>query len=141
MKQLLSLLIVAICIFTGVKAQHIPDANFAKALHEKYPDCIDEKDNLLPAASSITDLEIDNYGIKNLSGIIGFTKLQTLNLWRDSLTELPTLPETITDLKCSSNQLTALPKLPDDLYKLNCIFNNLTKLPDLPKKIHTLLLS
>ena len=128
-------LIVTLFILTGVRAQHIPDANFAKALHEKYPDCIDEKDNLLPAAGNQDILKLENFGIRDISGIEGFKKLEFLYVSRNSLTELPTLPEKILILECDENQLSGLVNLPDDLERFLCQKNRLVKLPDLPKKL------
>ncbi len=56
-----------------------------------------------------------------------------LNLSGLGLTKLPTLPNNLKDLDCSSNKLTSLPpRLPDTLCKLNCRCNKLTSLPILP---------
>jgi hypothetical protein len=48
------------------------------------------------------------------------------------LTQLPTLPSTLTELVCYKNQLTQLPPLPSTLQYLDCKHNKLTQLPPLP---------
>ena len=60
-----------------------------------------------------------------------------LDLSNLKLTELPSLPEGITLLKCSFNQLTFLPPLPSTLKTLICSSNRLTSLPELPS-LHVL---
>ena len=43
----------------------------------------------------------------------------------NKLTELPKLPESLTNLDCWNNKLTELPKLPESLMGLFCGNNNL----------------
>ena len=58
-----------------------------------------------------------------------------LDLSALGLTELPELPQTLTDLYCSDNQLTVLPELPQTLTELFCLHNELTVLPELPQTL------
>ena len=62
----------------------------------------------------------------------------TLDLSFLELTELPELPNTLTQLYCHNNNLTKLPELPKTLTTLYCFNNNLTELPKLPKTLRFL---
>ena len=136
MKKILSLVIVAMCFITEIKAQHIPDAEFARAIHDLYPNSIDGKDDLLPAAGYIKELELIIFHIRNLSGIEGFLSLKILDISNEEfLTELPVLPNTIEKLYCMNTGLTHIDHLPDSLKLLFCGGSQLTSLPILPQNI------
>lgn len=53
------------------------------------------------------------------------------------LTEIPSLPDGIVELRCSNNRLTSLPQLPSGLQTLYCSNNQLTSLPPLPSSLKT----
>ena len=59
-------------------SQNIPDANFAAAIRANCAACIDACNNLTVAAASLTNLDIPNRNISDLTGIGGFTSLQAL---------------------------------------------------------------
>ena len=63
-------------VFTSAVAQNIPDANFAQAIREACPSCINSDDNLLGPAKSLTQLNVSSKGISDLTGIVGFTDLE-----------------------------------------------------------------
>jgi hypothetical protein len=113
----LSLFFAIFCIvqFTELKAQNIPDANFAAAIRAVCPECIDAGNNLTYAALFITDLNVSNKNISNLTGVRGLSSLQNLNCSYNNLTTIPTLPSWLTCLACSNNLLTNLPALPVNL--------------------------
>ena len=111
---------------------HISDAGFARALHDKYPDCIDENNNLLPPAGQINELILQNAGIKDLSGIQGFLKLRKLDILHNSITNLPELPNTLGELYCNENNISFIKNLPTNLKRLDCRGNKLRMLPKLP---------
>ena len=60
-----------------------------------------------------------------LSNLKNYTKLIDFNCYSCNLTELPDLPNSLTELECHHNNLTELPDLPNSLTYLECTFNNL----------------
>lgn len=117
----------------------IPDQNFAVAIHTACPTCIDPgTNNLLPPAATLTNLNVNNKKIADLSGIEGFTNLKTLQCDSNSLVTLPALPSGLIYLHCYLNKLTALPTLPESLISLYCNWNQLKNLPTLPKNLENL---
>ncbi len=146
-------LAVLLFCFT-VNAQHIPDKNFADAIRSKYSSCIDDNNDLLPAAKSIEKLEVQNAGIESLEGIQGFTSLIALDfrnnrniksipvlpvsikkLWMGytGLNSLNELPPSLELLEVNRCPLTSLPALPSSLLILLCEESGLTSLPHLPE--------
>lgn len=129
------------------KAQwvNIPDSNFAAYLHSQMVGvCM--SGNLLDTTCSevltVRDLEPSYYGIHDLTGIQYFKNLRQLLCYNDSLTQLPTLPMTLTNLDCSRNKITSLPTfLPPNLDTLVCDVNNLDSLPVLPSTLVLLSIS
>ena len=120
------------------QAQTITDNAFAGAIREVCPTCIDDANKLLFPATSLTSLDISNKGISDLTGIGGFTSLKSLNCHSNKLTQLPTLPSTLTTLQCYVNQITSLPTLPAGLTALSCSYNQLPFLPNLPTTLTAL---
>lgn len=59
--------------------------------------------------------------------------IKELNIQKETIELLNSLPEDLEVLSCSNCGIDNLPKLPKNLKKLYCSFNNLTKLPKLPK--------
>lgn len=101
------------CLFMqNTSARNIPDPNFADAIREVCPACIDVNDNLTPAAQNLDSLDVFNSQISNLTGIEGFTNLTYLDCQSNYLDSLPGLPNGLTYLLCNSNQLTSLPAFP-----------------------------
>ncbi|MEZ4905491.1 MAG: hypothetical protein R2822_28865 [Spirosomataceae bacterium] len=49
-----------------------------------FPTCIDASNNLLPAAANLTTLNVANKNIVELTGITGFTSLETLLCYNQS---------------------------------------------------------
>ena len=121
-------------------AINIPDANFATAIRTACPTCIDGSNNLTAAAATLTILNVYHKSIMDLTGIDGFTSLQTLDCTSNSLTFLPALPTGLISLNCYSNYLTSLPTtLPSSLRNLDCSINKLTSLPiALPSSLRNL---
>ncbi len=121
-----------------LKAQNIPDANFAAAIRQQCPTCIDANNDLLPAAQTLTNLNVYSSNIADLTGVAGFTNLEALYCGANQLTSLPILPNSLVELNCPSNQLTSLPTLPNSLTRLYCDRNQLTSLPNLPNLLSAL---
>ena len=87
------------------------------------------KENLEKMAS-VTELNIAEKGLTDLSALKYFTGLQTLDCSRNSLTELDVSALTnLTSLDCSFNSLTELDvSALTNLTSMDCSFNSLTKL-------------
>ena len=119
----------------------IPDANFVTYLQALIPAAM--SGNQLNTSSTLVtstthSISVGGRSIADLSGIQYFTSLTYLICYNNSLTNLPTFPNTLTSLNCEGNQLTSLPTLPNSLLVLNCGYNSLTNLPVLPNSLQTL---
>jgi hypothetical protein len=126
------------CSFSALslKAQNIPDANFAAAIRSICPLCINSSNDLTASASYLTTLDVSNKSISNLTGVEGFSSLRTLNCSFNNLTILPNLPEWISNLSCNNNQIVNLPTiLPRYLRIFNCANNLINCLPCLPESL------
>ena len=160
------LLVIMLSIFSRhIKAQHISDANFAAAISQNCPSCIDGSNNLTAAAASLATLSISGKSISNLSGIQGFTSLTTLDCSNNSITTatLGSLPTSLTGLNvsynsgitslpsfssytslqflfCTNCSLTSLPNMPNSLKRLDCYSNQITAMPNLSNTQITLFL-
>ena len=90
-----------------IDATNFPDEKFRNyLLAQSYG-----KDGILtePEIKSITDLNVYDKGIKDLTGIAYFTALTRLKCFDNSLTSLDVSKNTaLTDLDCSGNSLTSL---------------------------------
>ncbi len=116
----------------SANAQNIPDANFAQAIREQCPTCIDANNNLLASAKNLNRLAIDNRNIASIEGIAGFTELRILISYNNQLTSLPTMPSRLEIWGLGGNKLQSLPMLPASTILLNVSDNKLTSLPALP---------
>ncbi len=119
-------------------AQKIPDANFAQAIREQCPTCIDAENNLLPPAKTLTSLSVFSKNIASIEGVVGFEKLTFLGCSSNRLTELPSLPASLTGWYFSNNRLTNLPTIPANVRVLYVGYNELTSLPELPAGLKNL---
>lgn len=135
----LGLFLKTFVIASSVSAQNIPDINFANAIRSTCPTCIDASNNLLPAAASLTTLDVSGKNIADLTGIGGFTSLLYLYCNNNQLTKLPALPSSLSWLLCEINKITELPQLPNSLTFLNCQGNKISYLPTLPSSLHRLI--
>ena len=135
-------LAASFCLFLpSATAQNIPDPNFADAIRNVCPGCIDDNNNLTSAAQDLDSLDVggavlDSWDISNLAGIEGFINLKFLDCSYNHLGSLPTLPASLTYLKCSHNLMSLPPTtLPASLKYLYCPYNLLNSLPDLPDSL------
>ena len=74
---------------------------------------------------NITELDLSNKNLTELSDLSRFTKLQILKCSNNKFTSLPNnLPDSLQILSCYNNQITSLPStlgcLPKSLQKLYC---------------------
>lgn len=116
----------------------IPDSNFVHYLKTIVPTAF-KGDSLNKSSTLVTtttqSISVSSYSIISLSGIQYFTSLTYLECDYNSITSLPTLPNTLKWLDCNHNQLTSLPTLPTSLTYLDCEANQLTNLPTLPNTL------
>ncbi|WP_100610517.1 T9SS type B sorting domain-containing protein [Confluentibacter lentus] len=110
-KTVISLVIITLTYFVGT-AQNtfVPDDNFEQALIDLGLD-FGALDDYVPTAniSAITDLDVNNLNISDLTGIEDFAALSTLNCDQNNLTSLDVTQNTnLTQLFCRNNQLTTL---------------------------------
>jgi Secretion system C-terminal sorting domain len=109
----------------------IPDLNFENALIAQNLDTPGPDGKVFTfAISSLTNLDVSNRGIKNLSGIQDFAALKTLNCGNNSMINLDVSKLVkLTTLRCNSNQLIALDVSKNiALTYLDCFTNQLTSL-------------
>jgi len=137
-KTLLLLSIVAMRQIHGQTFVTIPDANFITYLQGIVPTAMsgNQMNTSSTAVTSYTQaINVSSLSIANLSGIQYFSSLTYLKCNNNSLTSLPTLPNSLVELDCESNSLTSLPALPNSLQTLKCYSNSLTSLPTLPNSL------
>ena len=122
-----------------LQAQTIPDANFAQAIRNVCPTCINASNVLLAPAATLTTLDVSGEMVSDLTGLNGFTSLQRFECISNLITILPALPSTLTYLDCTNNQISSLPMLPNTLTTLNCSANRFGSLPTpLPSALRVL---
>ncbi|MEG0662077.1 MAG: hypothetical protein RR472_02250, partial [Anaerovoracaceae bacterium] len=88
--------------------------------------------------ATISELDINSWGVQSLDGIQHFKSLQALYCKDNKLTTIPALPDSLLLLDCTGNNLVSLPKLPDSLLGLVCTDNALKELPALPSSLSLL---
>lgn len=87
----------------------IPDPNFEQALIDLGYDDIVDGQVLTGNIQNLTELNISNKSITDLTGIESFSNLEVLNCSNNNLTQLNTSQNTVLkNLKCFENQLTSL---------------------------------
>ena len=115
-----------------INEENFPDANFRNwILAQEYG-----QDGVLTVdeIAAVTEINVSNKSISDLTGIEYFTALTSLNCEGNPLTSLDVSKNTaLTELDCSSNQLTSLDvSKSTNLIRLYCSYNQLTLL-DLSK--------
>jgi len=88
---------------------YVPDDNFEQALIDLgYDDTLDNY-VVTDSINSVTDLDVSNDSISDLTGIEGFTALTELDCSENQLTSLNVSSNTaLTDLRCNNNELDSL---------------------------------
>ena len=160
MKKSITSIVVGLLICFTVKAQHIPDNNFANAIRNVCNECIDANNNLLPPAKKLEKLNVNEaHDIVNIEGVEGFSSLIVLDFRNNkNITSLPNLPVSLGELwmggtgvnnigslpsqlrvlDCGSCPITSLPALPAFMTHLFCDNTRLSSLPDLPATLEDL---
>jgi Leucine-rich repeat (LRR) protein len=131
MKNFLLIAVVLLCFTANSQTTLIPDANFEQALIDQGYDT-GIPNGSVPTAniSQVIDLDLNFYGISDLTGIQDFLSLQFLFCAVNQLTTLDLSQNTqLTDLFCDNNQLTSLNVSQNtQLITLICDINQLTNL-------------
>ena len=131
---------------------NIPDTSFGSFLLAKYPSCLYKDANnkywMDTTCSGVVNADsilyngfplADSQKIQNLQGVQYFTNLKYLDVTKNLLSSIPTLPKTLQYLNTNFNSnIVSLPALPNALISLNCYQNALTSLPQLPNNLQTL---
>lgn len=135
MKKYLLFLVFFISILSYAQTFSIPDSNFEQALIDLNLDNTsptNEIDGLMNSsvASAVTDLDLSNRDINDLSGIENFINVEWLFLANNNLTEVNLLNNlSITRLMLTGNELTSLDiSTLSNLERLLCGQNQLTSL-------------
>lgn len=132
----ISLFMSSFCVIIhSVTAQNIPDINFAQAIRDVCPTCIDGSNNLLSPATNLINLNVENKNIVSLAGLQGFTSLKTLWAVDNQIPILPALPTNLTSLGMRGNLLATVFSLPNGLTSLDLDGNPVTTLPALPSSL------
>lgn len=115
-----------------IDAAHFPDANFRTYILDKENKVDDNGDGILSVREirNCKELNIEKYGIQDLTGIEYFTNLETLDCSQNQLMALDvTKNEKLVDLECTGNALTALTLTENsELEYLDCEGNKLSSL-------------
>ena len=148
--------IVCLLLITGIqvaKSQDVLDANFITAIQAVCPTCVNNAGFInQAAANTVTSLNVSCNSITDLTGILKFTNLQTLDCSNNNLSTIVPLPASLLYLRCydqgknamcinpqsGTNCLMSLPPLPSNLLQLNASDNCLISLPDLPASLTSL---
>jgi len=136
MKKLFILLLLLCCFRSRAQYVTIPDPNFVAWLQTFTSAMVgNQMDTTDASVTGLTNINISNNNIGDLTGIQYFSSLQQLSCDLNQLTFLPNLPNSLLFLYCCCNQLTSLPNLPPGLLDLACEDNQLTSLPALPSSL------
>lgn len=125
----------------SVQAQYtIPDPAFAAKLQIIVPYAMNgnDLDTLHSSVLSLTEMDVSNGTISDLSGVSYFTALETLWCGHNDLTVLPRLPGTLIEFSCSDNDISNIQSLPAGLLRFYCEDNDLVALPSMPTSLNEL---
>ena len=115
-----------------IDAAHFPDANFRTYILDKENGVDANGDGILSVLEirNCKELNIEKYGIQDLTGIEYFTYLKYLNVSKNALTKIDISKNSkLVDLKCTGNALTALTLTENsELEYLDCEGNKLSSL-------------
>lgn len=138
MNKVVKILLILLTLSFNLKAQQlIKDANFLSFLKLKFPQTIDNNNNLITSEAEkvVGTFNCSNQGIISIDEIQYFINITELIIDSNSIGSLPDISSVnkLTTLKVSHNKLSVLPDLSSlaRLIELNVSENNLLNLPDL----------
>jgi Leucine-rich repeat (LRR) protein len=138
----LHLLLLLIFTANFISAQTLLDLKFAQAIREQCVDCLNDRNQLLPAARKIAHLNLNRKGISDLTGIEGFVNLMSLDVSNNQLVNLPYFPNPyLKQIRCVNNKLTSLPLFPESLLSLDCSGNKIRFITGFPRALIELTLN
>ena len=133
MKKIITLLSLLLCLQTKAQTWFVvPDTAFVTYLHTIVPgamqgDSLDITNTLVTTTTHTINVRAKH--ISNISGVEYFTSLTKLDCSQNTITNLPTLTNSLIWLWCSNNALTSLPVLPSSLQILFADTNQLNSIP------------
>lgn len=131
-----------VCLTNALFAQTILDLNFAKAVRAVCPDCLNERNQLLPSAKKLAHLNVNYKEITDLTGLEGFSNLISFDCSNNKIEQLPYLPNPyLKVVRCANNRLTSLPLFPESVLVLDCSGNKIRFVTGLPKALLELTLN
>ena len=140
----LNALLFCVCFCcNSLQAQYvaIPDSGFAAWLAGNgYLQCMqgNRLDTTCTAVLTAKSLNTSYRRIRTLEGVQYFRALDSLKCNSDTtLTYIPALSKRLRVLECRNDSLTTLPTLPDSLIRLACEFNVLDSIAALPSTLST----
>jgi len=118
----------------------IPDANFVAWLQTNVPSAMNgnQMDITDPAVTTLTNMNVSDLSISDLSGVEYFSSLSTLACDSNQLSGIAAFPGSLDTLFCSNNLISSFGPIPSSLRMLICNNNNLTALPLLPDSLRIL---
>ncbi len=127
MKKLLLSMLVLVAIISNAQNINIPDANFKGALIEAGVDINADGEISHDEAKAISELDVYDRNISDLTGIEAFVNLVSLKCDDNQLTSLNLSDNTsLESLACGENKLTSLDVLNNTaLIVLGCAYNQL----------------
>ena len=136
------LFILFVCLTNTLLAQTILDLNFAKAVRTACPDCLNERNQLQPPAKKLAHLNVNYKGIKDLTGLEGFSNLISFDCSNNKIEQFPYLPNPyLKSIRCANNRLTSLPLFPESVLLIDCSGNKIRYITGLPKALLELTLN
>lgn len=118
----------------------IQDQNFRLFLLENHPETLYNDSTLnIAACTEVTTIDCSSKDIYNLDELHYFTNLDSLTCSYNHITQLNSLPPSLSYLNCSyCVNLTELGNLPSSLKFLDCSYNQISQLPTLPMSLEKL---
>lgn len=108
----------------------IPDPNFRAYLISEFPNCFNSNQELdtLCAATGIgvnyyNSIVCSNKNIQTLDGIKYFKKISYVDCSNNNISNVDTMPLSVTELNCSYNNITSIDNVSSKIYSLDCSHN------------------
>lgn len=118
---------------SGNENATVPDAGFRNCIRAINPALLDANEDIVPSeASKIKFMQCNDYGIQRLQGMEYFTGLEAVNMQRNQIEVLPTLPATVQVLYLDEPLLQTVTNFPDSLYIVYMYNAKVKSIPNFP---------